>query len=212
MAHILITSGPTRENLDPVRYLSNGSSGRMGAALATAAANAGYRVTVISGPVQVDYPESAQVIYVNSTEEMLDACLERFPSVDGVIAAAAPCDYRPQHVARQKIKKGAKGLSIDLVPTPDILSALGQQKRAHQWSVGFALETENGIENAWQKMIVKNCDWICLNEPTAIDSDENQLVVIDRQRHIVEALVGPKRNIANRLIELISTQWLQHQA
>src|SRR5271157_3677911 len=112
MPRILLTSGPTRQYLDPVRYLSNGSSGRMGKALAEAALEAGHEVLIVSGPVEIRYPRAARVIAVISTEEMLDACLNAFPKCDGLIAAAAPCDYRPKVVATQKIRKTGRTLDV----------------------------------------------------------------------------------------------------
>ena len=142
MARILITSGPTRQHLDPVRYLSNGSSGRMGKALAEAAIAAGHDAVVVSGPVGVRYPHEAEVISVVSTEEMLAACLKVFPTCAGLIAAAAPCDYRPKTVAARKIRKTGGPLEIKLVETPDIVAQLGKIRKG-QWMVAFALETED---------------------------------------------------------------------
>ncbi len=143
MARILLTSGPTRQYLDPVRYLSNGSSGRMGKALAEAALAAGHEVVIVSGPVEVRYPAAARVLPVISTEEMLDACLAVFPQCDGLIAAAAACDYRPKVVAREKIRKTGSGLNVRFVETPDIVARLGAIKTT-QWMVAFALETQDG--------------------------------------------------------------------
>ena len=111
MSRILITSGPTRQYLDPVRYLTNASSGRMGAALAAAAIEAGHEVVIVSGPVEVTYPAGADVMPVVSTEDMLAACLKAFPACDGLIAVAAPCDYRPLAVAEQKIRKSGETLA-----------------------------------------------------------------------------------------------------
>src|SRR4051794_23641137 len=141
MARILITSGPTRQYLDPVRYLTNASSGRMGAALAAAANERGHEVIVVSGPVGVEYPPGAEVRWIVSTEEMLAACQELFPTCDGVIGAAAPCDYRPVRVEQQKITKTGQPLELHLVETPDVIATLGATKRVGQWLVGFALET-----------------------------------------------------------------------
>ena len=144
MARILITSGPTRQYLDPVRYLTNASSGRMGRALAQSALDLGHRVTVISGPVSVEYPDAAELVRVVSTEEMLAAACRLFPECDGVIGAAAPCDYRPVRVASQKIAKTGDPLMLKLIETPDVVATLGSTKRTDQWVVGFALETEDG--------------------------------------------------------------------
>ena len=143
MARILITSGATRQYLDPVRYLTNGSSGRMGCALAEAAQQLGHEVVIVSGPVAVKYPQGAQVIGVVSTEEMLEQCRKEFRRCDGAIGAAAPCDYRPVKVETSKISKTGEPLMLKLVETPDIMATLGSDKTAHQWLVGFALETQD---------------------------------------------------------------------
>ncbi|MGV3483828.1 MAG: phosphopantothenoylcysteine decarboxylase, partial [Planctomycetaceae bacterium] len=141
MAKILITSGPTRQYLDPVRYLTNASSGRMGAAIAGACLERQHEVVIVSGPVAVSYPPGATVIPVVTTDEMLDAAVREFATCDGAIGAAAPCDYRPQQIAKQKISKTGEPLVMHLVETPDVVATLGQNKRAGQWVVGFALET-----------------------------------------------------------------------
>src|SRR5438105_8700246 len=142
MARILITSGPTRQYLDAVRYLTNASSGRMGKALAEAALALGHEVTIVSGPVDVTYPAAASVVSVISTEEMLAECQRIFPQCDGLIAAAAPCDYRPLRVQPGKIHKTGAGLDLHLEETPDIIAALAESKR-RQWFVGLALDTED---------------------------------------------------------------------
>ena len=167
MPRILLTSGPTRQYLDPVRYLSNGSSGRMGKALAEAALEAGHEVVIVSGPVEVRYPRAARVLPVISTEEMLDACLDVFPECDGLIAAAAPCDYRPKVVASQKIRKTGGTLDVQFVETPDIVARLGAIKTS-QWMVAFALETEDLRMRAMQKLERKKCDLIVVNGPAAM--------------------------------------------
>ena len=142
MARILITSGPTRQYLDPVRYLTNASSGRMGAALAAAALEAGHQVVLVSGPVQITYPENLELHWVTSTEEMLQKCNELFSLCDGMIGVAAPCDYRPEKIAPQKIAKTGDSLQMKLMETEDIVARLGKQK-GNRWVVGFALETED---------------------------------------------------------------------
>ena len=152
MARILITSGPTRQYLDPVRYLTNASSGRMGRELAAAALELGHEVIVVSGPVSVEYPAGAQVRPVVSTEELLAACQELFPACDGAIGAAAPCDYRPLRVEQHKIAKTGQPLVLNLVETPDVMATLGASKRAGQWLVGFALETDDQRFRALTKL------------------------------------------------------------
>ena len=205
MARILITSGPTRQYLDPVRYLTNGSSGRMGCALAQAALEMGHRVTVISGPVHVAYPAAAQVISIVSTEELLDACCAAFPACDGVIGAAAPCDYRPQRVHSEKIAKTGQPLELRLVETPDVMAALGAMKRPNQWLVGFALETHDRRIRALIKLEKKSCDLMVVNGPEAMDSSFNQVEVVDRRGHTVETLSGTKEEVARRILQLIRT-------
>ena len=205
MARILITSGPTRQYLDPVRYLSNASSGRMGCALAAAALAAGHEVVVVSGPVSVTYPEAAKVISVVTTEEMLAASVEQFPSCDGVIGVAAPCDFSPTKVSSEKIKKADGNLTLKLVATPDVMKALGALKQEHQWSVGFALETENGLVNAVQKLRDKQCDLIVLNGANAISSEANTITVIDSEGESIGKFSGSKPDAAKVIVELIPT-------
>ena len=205
MARILITSGPTRQYLDPVRYLTNGSSGRMGQALAAAALKRGHKVVVVSGPVAIDYPPQAEVRRVISTEEMLAACEELFPECDGVIGAAAPCDYRPVRVAEQKIAKTGQPLLLQLVETPDIMATLGASKRKDQWLVGFALETDDHRFRALTKLERKSCDLMVLNGPAAMDAFETQVEVIDRAGHVLAQLEGSKPKVAEGILELIET-------
>ena len=202
MSHLLITSGPTRAYLDPVRFLTNGSSGRMGSALAEAALQQGHRVTLVSGPVELQYPAAAQVIRVVSTEEMLAACRRIFPECDGLIAVAAACDYRPVQVAESKIKKSGEPLVLHLVETPDIVATLAAEK-AEQWLVGFALETEDHRFKALTKLQRKNCDLIVSNCPQAIDSTENDVEVIDRLGEVLAKLAGSKQEVARGILAII---------
>lgn len=200
---LLITSGPTREYLDPVRYLSNGSSGQMGRCLSVAAMQNGYDVVVVTGPVSIQYPESVKIISVMSTQEMHDAVLEIWPDCEGLIAAAAPCDFRPTKFSESKIKKSsaADGMTIDLIENPDILAEAGRLKNEAQWTIGFALETENGRQNALGKMERKNCDMIVLNSPSAIDSSDNSVVMIDRKGQCVLEITGSKQVVAEKILE-----------
>ena len=206
MAHILITSGPTRQYLDPVRYLSNASSGKMGSCLAQAALELGYEVTIISGPVSIKYPDAANVIEVVSTQQMLSAAVKAFAQCDGVIAAAAPCDFKHKDYSEQKIKRTPQAMELQLVPTQDILVELGSKKQANQWSVGFALETEDGKSRALKKLEVKNCDLIVLNGPTAIESPENQVDIINPEGEVVCSVAGPKETVAKKILEVIQNQ------
>lgn len=204
---LLITSGPTREYLDPIRYLSNGSSGRMGSSLASSALENGFDVTVVSGPVSIDYPADADIVEVTSTQEMLDAVLEVWPRCQGMIAAAAPSDFRPKEFSSSKIKKsaGSKGMSIDLIENPDILAEAGRTKTDAQWTIGFALETDNGVKNALGKMERKNCDYIVLNDPSAVDSGSNNVSIYAASGVcVVESFSGSKQAVADRIIDLLA--------
>ena len=209
MARILITSGPTRQFLDPVRYLTNGSSGRMGRALAEAALELGHEVIVVTGPVAVTYPPGAEVRQIVSTEELLAACEELFPSCDGVIGAAAPCDYRPVRVEEHKITKTGQPLVLNLVETPDVMATLGAAKRRGQWLVGFALETDDQRFRALTKLERKSCDLIVLNGPDAMDAVDNQVEVLDRSGAVALALAGSKEQVARGILRAITERLIQ---
>ncbi|WP_425614871.1 phosphopantothenoylcysteine decarboxylase [Anatilimnocola sp. NA78] len=206
MARILITSGPTRQYLDPVRYLTNGSSGRMGKALAQAALDLGHEVVIISGPVNVEYPAAARVIPIISTEDLLAAARQEFARCDGVIGAAAPCDYRPMQVETHKIAKNGQPLLLQLVETPDVIATLGSEKRSDQWVVGFALETDDARFKAITKLEKKHCDLIVLNGPTAMDADDNEIELLDREGQVILAARGSKDEVANRIVQVIQDQ------
>jgi phosphopantothenoylcysteine decarboxylase/phosphopantothenate--cysteine ligase len=207
MARILITSGPTRQYLDPVRYLTNASSGRMGQALAEAAVRAGQQVVVVSGPVDVKYPPAAQVLPVVSTEEMLAACLAVFPECDGLLAVAAPCDYRPRVVAPHKIRKTGGPLELRLVETPDIVARLGAIRQS-QWMVAFALETEDARLRALQKLERKRCDLIVLNGPAAVHAATTRVEVLDPAGRVLAAPSGGKRHVARQIWRIIEERLL----
>lgn len=200
MARILITSGPTRQYLDPVRYLTNASSGRMGAALAKACLELGHDVTVISGPVQVCYPEAAQIIPVTTTDEMLAATQEAFPDADGLIGAAAPCDYMPRRVQDSKIAKSGEPLVLELVETPDIVATVAQTKRPGQWVIGFALETEDQRFRAIVKMQRKCCDMMVSNGPAAIDSETNEIEILAADGTTIDQVSGSKEAAAQAIL------------
>lgn len=205
MSRILITSGPTRQYLDPVRYLTNASSGRMGRALAAAALDAGHEVMIVSGPVSIEYPEAAMVVPVVSTEEMLGACLELFGNCDGLIGVAAPCDYRPVQIAEQKIAKTGQPLRLQLVETPDIVAQLASIRKT-QWMVGFALETEDHRLRAMQKLERKSCDLIVVNGPQAIHAIDTEVEVLDRRGHVLARLGGSKDEVAREILGVIQAR------
>lgn len=208
MSRILITSGPTRQYLDPVRYLTNASSGRMGAALAAAAIEAGHQAVVVSGPVDVAYPEAAEVISVVSTEEMLEACLKVFPTCDGLIAVAAPCDYRPVVVSPQKIRKTGEPLELHLVETADVVAMLAAAK-GPQWMVAFALETEDPRMRALQKLERKSCDLIVLNGPQAVHATDTEVEVISAEGRVLATFSGAKQQVGREIIGLIQQRLMR---
>jgi phosphopantothenoylcysteine decarboxylase/phosphopantothenate--cysteine ligase len=208
MSRILITSGPTRQYLDPVRYLTNASSGRMGAALAAAAIEAGHEVVIVSGPVDVAYPETVEVIPVVSTEEMAEACLEVFPHCDGLIAVAAPCDYRPVVVAPQKIRKTGELLTLHLVETADVVAALAAVKDS-QWLVAFALETEDLRMRALQKLERKSCNLIVLNGPQGLHGTDTEVEIINAEGEVLGTFSGSKQEVGRSIFQVIQQRLIQ---
>ena len=202
---ILLTSGPTRQYIDPVRYISNASSGRMGCCLAEAFIELGHEVVIVSGPVSIDYPAEAKLIPVVSTEEMLAAAAAEFLNCQGMVGVAAPCDYRPVVIAQNKIKKSGEPIQIELVETPDVVASLGSEKREDQWTVGFALETDDARFRAITKLHRKNCDLVVLNGVTAIDSNQNSVEVFNSAGEIVLTAAGEKSEIAKLIADKIQT-------
>jgi phosphopantothenoylcysteine decarboxylase/phosphopantothenate--cysteine ligase len=199
---ILVTAGPTREYLDDVRYLSNDSSGRMGYALAEAARDAGNDVVLVSGPVHLVPPRGCDCVRVNTTAEMRDACVARFGECDGVIAAAAVCDYKPLNRVAGKISKTGGPIMLEMIETDDVLAELGRLKDG-RWVLGFALEAANARENALQKLRAKNCNWIVLNGPAAIGAQTNSVEVLDASGRVVTNFSGTKVEVARHLISWI---------
>ena len=208
MARILITSGPTRQYLDPVRYLTNASSGRMGCALAQAALDCGHQVIIVSGPVEIEYPATAATTWVTSTEEMLEVAEREFQRCDGAIGVAAPCDYRPQKVSEEKIAKTGGPLVVHLIETVDVIATLGAEK-GHRWVVGFALETEDHRFRAITKAEKKNCDLMVLNSPAAMNATDTSVEVLDRTGEVVSSLAGPKSEVSEKLFAVISQRLIR---
>jgi phosphopantothenoylcysteine decarboxylase/phosphopantothenate--cysteine ligase len=201
---VLITAGPTREKIDPARYLTNRSSGRMGYAVAEAALRRGARVLLVSGPTALTPPVAAEVTSVESAEEMRDAVLSLLPQATIVIKTAAVSDYRAKQTSRQKIKR--KGpLTLDLEPTADILKEISLRKDA-QIIVGFAAETENVLENARQKLTAKQLDAIVVNdvsrEGIGFDSDRNQVTIITPD-DVIEVPETTKWEVAQRVLDQV---------
>lgn len=199
---ILITAGPTQEAIDPVRYLTNHSSGKMGYALAEAAAAMGADITLISGPTQLMASIKINRVNVTSTIQMFDAVMNRITNCDVFISAAAVSDYRAKDQASQKIKKSEKNMTLDLVRNPDIISSVGKLSK-NLFIVGFALETDNYLVNAKTKLRQKNMDMLVLNGESALNSDENVVTVIDRLEQI-KKFSAPKTFIAIELMKLLS--------
>lgn len=201
---VLITAGPTREKIDPVRYLTNRSSGRMGYALAESALRRGARVLLVSGPTALTPPVAAELTRVESTEEMRDAVLNLLPQASIVIKTAAVSDYRPKSAAGQKIKRKGS-MTLDLEATPDILKELSI-KKSGQIIVGFAAETENVLENARQKLVSKSLDAIVVNdvsrEGVGFDSDRNAVTIISRDE-VVEVPETTKWEVAQRVLDQV---------
>jgi phosphopantothenoylcysteine decarboxylase / phosphopantothenate---cysteine ligase len=208
MARILITSGPTRQFLDPVRYLTNASSGRMGCALAEAALALEHEVVVVSGPVEVNYPAAARVVPVVSTEEMLAAAAEEFEACDGLIGAAAPCDYRPVRVESHKIAKTGQPIELRLIETDDVVAMLGARK-GRRWVVGFALETDDHRLRALSKLEQKCCDLIITNGPQAISAAENEVEVLTSAGEVLAAVAGAKTEVARRILAIIQQRLIE---
>lgn len=202
MAKILITSGPTRQYIDPVRYLTNASSGRMGASLVAAALELGHDVVVVSGPVEVEYSPEATVVAVTSTEEMMQAAREQFATCDGLIGAAAPCDYRPERIAGSKIAKTGEPLRLELVETEDIVATLGAEK-GRRWVVGFALETEDHRLRALAKLERKHCDLMVSNGVAAMNALDNDVEVLAPDGSVLACLSGSKLDVARGVVRLV---------
>ena len=203
----LLTAGPTREHLDPVRFLSNGSSGKMGYALAAAAAARGCRVDLVSGPVSLAPPAGVSVHRVVSAAEMAAACDPLFVECDLFIAVAAVADYRPKEYSPRKSKKQPGPLSLELVPTIDILKTLGARKRPHQIVVGFAAETNDVEAYARRKLAEKNLDWIVANDigrpGIGMNADDNAILLIGATGTRLSFGPAPKSEVADFVLKNI---------
>jgi phosphopantothenoylcysteine decarboxylase / phosphopantothenate---cysteine ligase len=203
---VVITAGPTREALDPVRYISNNSSGKMGYALAQAAVDAGAITTVVSGPVNLAAPQHIRIVSIQSAEDMLEQCLKLLPECDIFIACAAVADYRPATEENQKRKKGPQEVTLQLVRTPDIVAAVAENKH-RPYTVGFAAETNDVLTYAREKMQRKGLDMIVANDVAdqsiGFNSDENAVTVLwrDGQQVLERATKGV---IARQIVHLIA--------
>jgi phosphopantothenoylcysteine decarboxylase/phosphopantothenate--cysteine ligase len=202
----LITAGPTREPLDPVRYLSNRSSGKMGYAIAEATLEAGHEVVLISGPVGIARPRGAAVIPISTTEEMFDAVQQQARNCDILVMCAAVADYKPKQISKTKIKKRDANLSLELIPTRDILASLPRNRK--YIVVGFAAETENVEVNAQKKLQEKHCDVVVANDVSRTDSgmesDENEVTILFRGGEIKKISRAPKKIVARELVKIFA--------
>jgi len=208
----LVTAGPTHEAIDPVRFIGNHSSGKMGYAIASALQSLGATVTLVSGPTQLPTPPKVNRHDVTSAQEMLEACSSHFETADIIVMSAAVADYTPVSVASQKIKKKDTNLEIALKKTTDILATLGKKKTNKQTLVGFALETENELQNAQDKLQRKNLDYIVLNsmqdKGAGFGGDTNKVTMIDRKGETQQFELKSKKDVANDIAAVI----IAHQA
>ena len=199
----LITAGPTREAIDPVRYISNRSSGKMGYAIADAALDAGHDVILISGPVNLSPPRNTKFISVSTSDEMFEAVHQHADSSDICVLCAAVADYKPAQVSPVKIKKCAAQVSLELVPTRDILHSLGLQGDREFFLVGFAAETDHLEANATKKLREKNCDIIVANDARiGMETDENELLILFRDGEMKKISRAPKTFLARELVKI----------
>lgn len=205
---VLITAGPTYEALDPVRFIGNHSSGKMGYALARAFHKAGAKVTLVSGPTEETLAEQhIKLIRVTSAQEMYEKCIQFFPQSDITVLSAAVSDYKPLHQADQKIKKKDGAMTLELVKNKDIAEALGKMKKKGQFTVGFALETENELENARGKIKAKNFDLIVLNSlnenGAGFGVDTNKISIIDKQNNVTSFELKQKTEVAQDIVNTV---------
>jgi phosphopantothenoylcysteine synthetase/decarboxylase len=199
----LVTAGPTREPIDPVRYISNRSSGKMGYAIAEAALEARHEVILISGPVNLGPPRRAKFVSVSTSDEMFDAVHRDADSCDVCVLCAAVADYKPANLSPIKIKKRGERFSLELVPARDILDSLGDRQNRRFLLVGFAAETNDLEQNAAKKLRAKNCDIIVANDARlGMESDENELMILFRNGEIKNISRAPKKILARELVKI----------
>ena len=201
---VLVTAGPTRERIDPVRYLSNDSSGKMGFAIAAAAVAAGHEVTLIAGPVVLETPKGVKRIDVESAREMLAEMRSAFPECDTLFMAAAVCDFRPARRLRGKWRKkdvGQERASLELIPNPDILGSITRRK-GDRLVVGFALETSDGLRRATEKLERKRMDYVVLNGPSALNAAKTSVKILGRDGSQRDLVGRTKSAVAKVLVAL----------
>ena len=205
--HVVITAGPTREYVDPVRFLSNESSGKMGFAIAAAAARRGHTVTLIAGPVHLATPKGVERVDVVSARDMLAATRRAFRDADALVMSAAVADWRPARRLSGKWRKkdsGADTASIELVKNPDVLATVAKRKGPRK-VIGFALETGEGLKRARAKLVRKNADWVVLNGPSALNADRTDVTVLPREGAVLVLKDEPKERVARALVDLLES-------
>lgn len=205
--HVVVTAGPTREHVDPVRYMTNESSGRMGFALASAAARAGHRVTLIAGPVYLDTPPGVKRVDVVSARDMLVAVRRAFGGADALYMAAAVADWRPARKRAGKWREKDQGTelaSLDLVRNPDILATVARRK-GDRLVVGFALETGSGLRRARAKLVKKGADYIVLNDASALNAERTSVTILARDGGTERIVNRTKETVAEALLDLMNT-------
>jgi phosphopantothenoylcysteine decarboxylase/phosphopantothenate--cysteine ligase len=213
--NFLVTAGPTQEALDPIRYISNRSSGKMGYAIADAAMRRGAAVVLISGPVNLEAPANVELVSVRTAQEMRKAVMEHLATASIIVKSAAVADYYVASVPQQKLKKTAARLSLELDPTPDILAEIGE-KKGDRLLVGFAAETENLVEEARRKMLSKHCDMLVANlvnrEGLGFEADNNEVEIITRGGKTAHAGPAGKRQVAEQILDQVALLRLSLQA
>ncbi|MDZ7690367.1 MAG: phosphopantothenoylcysteine decarboxylase [Balneolaceae bacterium] len=201
---MLVTAGPTREHIDPVRFISNPSSGKMGFAMAEAAQQLGAGVTLIHGPVNIPHPDGIKSVEIVTARQLFEE-VKKHASTDVVIMSAAVADFTPAEVHKQKVKKDKSSSELELEPTADILSWLGRHKRNGQVLIGFAMETENLVKNARRKLNQKKADWIVANSLSEKGSgfavDTNSVLLLGKQAE--QKISGSKKEVANKILKHI---------
>lgn len=210
---VLVTAGPTVERIDPVRYITNHSSGKMGYAIAETAAKRGAKVTLVSGPVNIKPPMFADIIQVESAEDMYNAVMSKLPDCDILIKAAAVADYTAKSVSDEKIKKSDSDFSLELVRTKDILKTAGENKAESQVVCGFSMETNNLIENSEKKLVSKNCDMIVANnlndDGAGFGVDTNKITIITKENTYSFDLLSKKQvavEVLNKAVEIYKSK------
>lgn len=206
---VLVTAGPTKEYLDPVRFITNESSGKMGYAIAEELNNLGADVVLISGPVQIQHSFPIdKIIHINTAQEMLVESQKLYAKIDTAIFAAAVADYRPKIEEKQKIKKVENEMQITFVKNPDIAYEFGKVKNDKQLSIGFALETNNILENSTSKMTKKNFDFIVMNSPNEIGEgfgfDTNRISILTKMKKIEYFKLKDKKEVAKDIVQFVS--------